>query len=147
MSPQDYHLRPLHWSDLPALKRWRQIPDVRRHLRNPRLNWLQHILWFLGRPTVWAVTLNGVLVGQAGWYYRTGTGAEVSILIVIDGYEDYGAERLVVSGLLAAKARAHGLTHFWAEVLATAPLYRHHAVSLGPSVGDGYSTLYRWSLL
>lgn len=144
--PPQVSLRPLRWSDLPALKRWRGLPDVSRHLRHPKTSWLQHLRWFLSKPSVWAVEREGKLVGQVGWYYRVKDAAEVSVLVMDGDREDYAWERVVVSLYLAPLARAHGLKHLWAEVLSTAPLGRHHAVSFGQSIGDSYSTFYRWSI-
>lgn len=154
MTTQAFALRPVRLTDLPTLKRWRGLPEVQRHLRHPRTSWPQHLRWWwrIQRdPTcrVWAVTVNGRLVGQVGWYYRKYNAAEVSVLVVRDGGEDYACESLLVSYYLPPKAREAGLTTLWAEVLATAPLMRHSVFSPYPFstiTADSYSTIYRWSI-
>lgn len=148
MSAQ-YALRPVEWCDLPTLKRWRSLPEVQRHLRHPQTTWFQHLRWFLRRdPTcrVWAVTWNDALVGVAGWYYRMGNAAEVSVLVMDRDREDAVGERVVVQGVLTRAAEAWGITTLWAEVLATAPVSRH-SVFPPPSIwADSYSTIYRWRI-
>lgn len=153
MVPQGLALRPIRLTDLPTLKRWRSLPHIQAHLRHPRTTWSQHLRWFLWQrhhPSVkvWAVTLGGRLVGQAGLYYRMGQGAEVSILMLDpQGRELFEVEWLIVRTFLADEARAWGLTSLWAEVLATAPLSRHDVFRHGQLLwADHHSTVYRWSL-
>lgn len=155
MSPQAFALRPLRWTDLPALKRWRGLPEIQRHLRHPTPpTWVQHVRWFLRvrrDPTcqVWAVTYGGKLVGQAGWYYRRYNAAEVSILVVFGTMESFTHEATVLHSLLAPKAREYGLTTLWAEVLSRAPVGRHTVFPAFPTstvTADGKSTIYRWSI-
>lgn len=153
MLPQALGLRPIRWTDLPTLRHWRGIPDTQKHLRHPKQpNWLQQIRWFLRirkDPTcrVFAVTLWGKLVGQAGFYYRVGDAAEVSVLAMQGEREDFEVEHFVVRHLLPEKAREWGLTHLWAEVLGTAPLLRHYVFPQSKRVyGDRKSTFYRWSV-
>lgn len=157
--PAQYTLRPVEFCDLPTLKRWRELPSVQSHLRHPKLTWFQHLKWWWrirrhGDPTcrVWAVVDNdGVLVGQAGLYYRMGPAAEVSVLVVLESRgverEDTGAEFAVVSGPLTHAAKAWGLETLWAEVLTPAPLHRHWAFPPHTVIwADSYSTIYRWRI-
>lgn len=155
MPSQAFALRDIRLSDLPALKRWRSWPDVQRHLRNPTPpTWYQQFRWWrrIQRdPTcrVWAVTLEGELVGQAGWYYRKNYEAEVSVLVMDGDREAFETEGFVLRHLLTPKAREAGLTVLWAEVLATAPLKRHTVFPVSPHgtvTSDQYSTIYRWSI-
>lgn len=153
MPSQGLALRPVRLLDLPALRRMRSLPAVQAHLRHPQPpSWPHQLRWFWRihhDPTcrVWAVTRFGKLIGQAGFYYRNGTGAEVSVLIVDEEREDFEAEYWVVRNLLPAKAREWGLTSLWAEVLSTAPLLRQYVFPQTKRIwSDGYSTLYRWSV-
>lgn len=146
-------LRHVRWSDLPALKRMRSLPEVQKHLRHPRLSWPQHLRWWLrirahSDPTcrVWTVVREGKVIGCAGLYYRMGVGAEVSILVVKDGREAYATERAVIVVPLTHKAKQWGLKELWAEVLSTAPLQRHGVFPGRPFYADTHSTLYRWSI-
>lgn len=155
MTTQAFALRRVRLTDLPALKRWREVPDVQRHLRHPHTPWAAHLRWWWGirahrHPTrrVWAVTYAGALVGQAGLYYRMGAAAEVSLLVMVGARESFAAEQEVLR-LLERKARAWACTTLWAEVLATAPLARHSVFPPFPQATvstDLYSTIYRWSL-
>lgn len=153
MSPQAFALRPIELCDLPTLKRWRAIPAVQSHLRHPiPPTWPQHLAWWWRTKhdpscRVFAVTLNDELVGQAGWYYRRGTVAEVS-LVVMDGYQEcFATEGFILRHLLHPEAKTAGLTVLFAEVLATAPIKRHTVFPAdGVVAADTYSTLYRWSI-
>lgn len=153
MLPQALALRPIRWTDLPALRRWRGLPEVQRHLRHPKQpTWIEQVRWFFRirkdkTCRVWAVTLFGKLVGQAGFYYRVGDAAEVSVLAVDGQREDFEVEHAVVRHLLPDAAREWGLTSLWAEVLGTAPLLRHFVFPQSKRIySDRTSTFYRWSI-
>lgn len=145
-------VRPVRWTDLPTLKRWRSLPSLRSHLRHPDITWLQHLQWFwrIQRdPTcrVWAVEYAGRLAGVMGLYYRMGPAAEVSVMAVVLGREDFTLERQIVQGPLTEQALGWGLTTLWAEVLVTAPLQRHDLAPPRSLIwADHYSSIYRWSI-
>lgn len=139
MALQAYALRPVHLRDLPALKRWRGLPEVQRHLRHPHaFGWWRHLRWWWNNGKgyrVYAVTLNGDLIGVAGFYYIAQGAAELSILCVTHEQEDYPAERQALR-LLLREARTIGLSHVWAEVVSTASLGRHSVFWGLPAVRD-----------
>lgn len=148
--PAQYALRRIEFCDLPTLKRWRSLPEVQRHLRHPKLSWLSHLLWWWGirrhtHPTqrVWAVVnAREELVGQVGYYYRSGDVAEASVL-ACTFHEDYALERELIP-LLDAAARADGVRYLYAEVLTRAPLKRHGVfVGWGVTHADTKSTIYK----
>ena len=152
MPSQGFALRPIELCDLPTLKHWRGLPDIQRHLRHPTTSWPQHLAWWWRTKhdrtcRVWAITLNGELVGIGGFYYRRLGAAEVSVIVMSDGVEDWAAERYVVEHLLTPAGRKWGLYVLYAEVLSTAPLKRHTVFPThGTVTADTYSTLYRWSI-
>lgn len=156
MSPQAFVLRPVRLWDLPTLKRWRSLPAIQSHLRHPTPpSWFDQLRWWWRirhDPTcrVWAVTYCGMLCGHVGWYYRKYNRAEVSVLVVAEDRELFDSERRLVEGALAHKAREAGLTGLYVEVLSTAPRERHTVFPPYPRstiTADGYSTLYRWSIV
>lgn len=126
MLPQAFALRPVRWTDLPALRRWRGLPAVQRHLRHPTPpSWFQHLRWFRRThtdPTCWvrAVTRNGQLVGVVGFYYLAHQTGELSVLCVdgqVEAFDwEYRAAKLAMQDC--------GLRHVWGEVYPEAPIGR-----------------------
>ena len=119
-------LRPMRWTDLAMVRRWRNQPRVYEQLLTPRpVTWWEHLRWWWGHcrsaDDVMCIIVNdGCPVGTIGWYNSDGVlEAECGRLMIGEARALRQGVAIRAMQALQRAMRSAGPVTLWLTVRAT----------------------------